>query len=159
MSLAPEAGWSQDYAITITLKPFLYKESLESQYDKLWEEVDKMYKFSACWQQTIVVEVTKSFNIHAHGFIKVRNSRNALRTIYDFFRKNASIGFVYVKPVECHNTWLEYVLKDIKKTYDTLYCRRPIMIDQFDYITEIIYYELFDKSLPGTDKATVKENK
>lgn len=132
---------SQEYAITITLQPKLFKQSIEKQYDMLENEIRQKIETDNIYL-TLVVELTKSYNIHAHGFIKVIN-KNAVRFIYDSFRNNPVIGYIYVKPVDDHGKWLDYITKNLKMTKDTLNCRIPIICDELDLIGDDALFAVY----------------
>lgn len=132
---------TQDYALTVTLQPKYHKLSVEEQYDLLNNQINIITKRYPNVFLTLVVELTKSFNIHAHGFIKSPLEKTALRKMYDIFRNDVIIGYIYIKPIDDHSKWLEYICKDIDKTRESMYCRLPVIIDQFDYLPSDLYYK------------------
>jgi len=115
--------------------------SIEQQFDLLESEIKGICNDDKILM-VMIAELTKSFNIHAHGYIKVR-VKNAQRFIHDLFRGNKIIGYICLKPVDDHQKWLDYIIKDIQKTTGTLYCRIPIIVDELSYIPDDI---LFQKS-------------
>lgn len=126
--------YTQDYALTVTLQPKYHKLAVEEQYDLLNNRINDILKQNRFVKITLIVELTKSFNIHGHGFIKIKLSRTSLRQMYDIFRNDKIIGYVYLKPIDDHVKWLDYTTKDIKQTMINCLSRDPIIIDQFDYI-------------------------
>lgn len=110
-----------DFAITLTMKPRLFKNKLEDQYDMLKDEITRLTKFNSC---IFVCELTKSMNVHAHGLVRARSKR----LVYDIFRSSNIIGFILVKP-KVSEGWLDYMFKDVKETKETLFCRHPLMIN------------------------------
>lgn len=131
--------FSQNYAITVTLQPKLFKQSIEQQYDALQEDI-KEIKGDSNIMISLVVELTKSYNIHAHGFICAR-SKIAKRYIHDKFRKRISTGFIYLKPIDNHDVWLKYVTKNIEETRSTIYCRPPVLVDELEVIPSEVYWK------------------
>lgn len=139
MSLENPSGYSQCYALTLTLKPHNYRFTIEEQYEKLNIEIKKLDKCKL----TIVAEITKTYNIHAHGFIKLNsNIKDNKKYIYDTFRKSKVIGFLYIKDVDDHVKWLSYILKEYHQTRNILHCKDPTLIDQLNYIPlDILFQE------------------
>lgn len=131
---------SVDYAFTLTCKPQLYSQSIEQQFDKAEDEIkdrfNKIKGYKASF--TVVCELTRSFNCHFHGIVKLVGNAirpiNFLRKFYDAFRGSKIIGHVFFKPVDNFLNWIEYIKKDIPYTYSNLKCRHPVI--QNDYKIE-----------------------
>jgi len=136
--------YSQEYAITVTLLPKLFKQSIEKQYEMLETEIQNMLEHRSI-HLTLVVELTKSYNIHAHGFIRVSQQKNAVRYIYDIFRNSPVTGHIYVKPVDDHPKWLEYICKSLKETKESMYCKPPIICDELDLIPQDALFAVYGK--------------
>ena len=71
------------------VKPNLYRYSLEDQFDIFLNEYKKLFPENKKYKRTLVMEITKNCNIHAHG-IMYFDSR---RQFFDKIRKNKVIGF------------------------------------------------------------------
>lgn len=124
-------NYSVDYAFTITLKPKrMFQQEPEKQFDEtmyhlvgLLESINSKY--------SMVIELTKSFNIHYHGVIKFplhdnNGEYDCMKTFYSLFRKDSKIGYVYLKQVTEMSIWIEYLCKDLYKTNQCV--GRPIII-------------------------------
>lgn len=142
---APGIGITQQYAFTVTLKPHLYDDPAETQYDKTYEVLKVMLR-KISHQFTLVAELTKNANLHYHGIITFENrSKNIVKYWYDQFKsivkaykklhpygdKGILFGFTNIKPITEYSVWIEYISKDIKLTNESL-GRLPIIIDDFN---------------------------
>jgi len=125
--------WSCDWEITLTLLPSQYEDSPEIQYISLLKELKKLKRLFS-FKLSLCAELTGQSNIHAHGFIKVRErEKGTLRAwINDIFRKNTIIGRIYIKPYDDFNIWKDYCLKDKWDTEKDIFCN-PVMYDDFNY--------------------------
>jgi hypothetical protein len=141
------------YCITLTLRPVFYKKSLEEQYDMLYEELRNIIKKENDIRVTMIVECTKSYNIHAHGLIQLddlKPNRVTKRKIHDLFRSSKIIGFIYLKIMEDLLSWMIYICKDINETRLILRCRFPILFDHLDQIPLSIYFKCMDEAMMKT---------
>lgn len=108
------------YAVTITLKPQVRRDTAEYQYDKYASYVVTTIKelFPECIL-TLVCELTKSFDIHFHGTICFKKSKmrgnvvNVPKWFSDKFRGNKTIGYVLLKVVDDSVKWNDYIMKSI----------------------------------------------
>lgn len=133
---------SVDYAITVTLKSKCHKFDIERQYDIMKFELMKFH-YDVDQRATFVIELTKSYNIHAHGIVKILELHVAdyKRKIYDYFRNNVRIGFILVTDITDFNKWVEYITKDVKETKLKLFLRSPILIDDYECIPQDILFQ------------------
>lgn len=134
-------GYTQEYAVTVTLLPKVRKYTAVEQYDKYASEVvafiTQTFPLS---KLTLVCELTKSFDIHFHGSIRfslnaIKNVKNICRFFTDKFRKHAFIGYVCIKVVDNEPVWRQYISKTLKEFSDDV-GRRPILRD------DLIKYEI-----------------
>lgn len=113
---------SVDYSFTLTLKPKLYKDVAEQQYDKTYREVILTLK-TLSPHFTCVAELTKGMNIHYHGQIKFFNFKprtNLGKKFVDTFRASESIGFVSIKQITDSLGWKQYITKELEVTRDSI---------------------------------------
>jgi len=128
---------SVDFALTCTLQPKFCKYPIELQCSEMDDEFKnciKKVKDSAV-KCTAVIELTKSFNVHLHAIISYvfykKPNIPILRQIYDCFRDSKIIGFVFAKPVEDFYIWTQYIMKDVRKTMETLKCFHPVISNDY----------------------------
>lgn len=124
---------SQQYAITLTLNPKLFKLSPLLQLNALHEVLnglvgDEKLDLSIC------CEFTQNGNIHAHGFVRVPlngiGKKNPIYQInYAFKKYNDIMGYIMVKPIDSYHGWLHYCLKDYNESKIELETENPIAID------------------------------
>lgn len=125
---------SFNYAFTITLVRRLYDLKPEEQYDLV--VADLMYDIvDISTKRTVILECTKSFNIHFHGVMKIpiTDHVRCVKKFYDKWRKHRFVGYTNIKQMEDYG-WIEYIKKDIAKTHRAI-DRRPILWDDFNYFT------------------------
>lgn len=130
---------SVPYAVTLTLNPYFHVFALEQQYDivdQALKDIMKKSKFEP--DLTMICEVTLRMNLHFHGIVTLNGFTlpvNCLRYVNDMFRdvkyKNRQIfgSQRCIKPIDNWPVWQTYILKDVDKTRNILYCRHPIMFD------------------------------
>lgn len=101
------------HAITVTLKPKYYSRTIGEQYHLVRNEIEDIQNI----EYNLIFELTSSFNVHAHGIVKLKkvNRYSELRQLYDIFRRCISIGFVCIKPIDDIKKWTEYCYKDKDK--------------------------------------------
>lgn len=121
------------YSYTITLKPRMYIDPAEIQFDLTFSELRTILR-SLSVKFTLVAEVTKKgHNIHYHGTITLPMSRkNPIKRFIDAFRKTKHYGFVSIKQITEENGWKEYIKKELKETKEEIE-RRPVIEDDFNY--------------------------
>jgi len=122
---------SQQYALTITLNPKLFTLDVLTQRNQLMSVLNGLIADEKL-DLSVIVEFTQSFNIHAHGFVRVplKLSRNPIFLIHDIFRKYKSlIGFIYIKPISEYHNWLHYCLKDYHLTKVELEGENPVILN------------------------------
>lgn len=123
------------WAITITLKPKMYRYTLAEQHAHASEEILKLRKYCS---MSIIAEITKACNIHYHGVIKMHDSTlTAMRGsvqcfVTDAFRKSQVIGYVNLREYTDRG-WVMYVVKDTAKTILDLK-EHPVICDDLDML-------------------------
>lgn len=124
-----------DYAITFTLNPHMYKLMPEDQADMAVAMIKTVFP-EELYKKTLVLELTKSFNVHVHGIMYSKTKRE----IYDRLRKNKILGFITVKQIENWSDWVDYITKDTIVTYKQLNCRHPVPVNDHQ-IPFRLYFE------------------
>lgn len=111
----PKTGMSQAYALTITLRPMLYKHVAYEQYRRSYVEVFDLFKRHGC-EITLVTELTKQYNVHYHGIVQVPmilcSKQPGAKTIFDMLRQLKYIGHTVVDPITDEEGWNRYICKD-----------------------------------------------
>lgn len=114
--LTPTPTDSCDYHMTVTLKPRLYKYTVQEQIDLTAEKLRIVLIDTL---NTCVIECTKSYNIHYHIIFKVplhltNNPRkfiiDRLRNFHNFF------GYIKIDQVIHYDKYIDYIRKDINET-------------------------------------------
>lgn len=128
-------GSSYEMAFTVTLKPKLYDYRATEQYDLSFQQIfEKLLLLSYKNQFTLVAELTKNFNIHYHGIVKMPlEGKSCMKKFHDAFRGSKLFGFVNIKQITEQPIWIEYISKEIGNTRD-LVSRPPVIYDYFSYI-------------------------
>jgi len=114
-----------DYSFTVTLKPKMYGDEPEIQYDKVTYNLYTLLK-TLSNNFTLVAEVTQNMNIHYHGIIELHHKKKW----YSVFRKSDMFGFTVCLEITKMVTWKEYISKSIVQTNTDLN-RRPIINDDY----------------------------
>lgn len=118
-----------NFSFTITLKPSMYRDEPEIQYDKCIYNLYTLLK-SLTNNFTLVVELTQSMNIHMHGIIELHHKKKW----YTTFRKSDIFGFTVCREITDMVKWKEYISKSLEETYKVLN-RRPIINDDYNVYT------------------------
>lgn len=130
MSCVPT--WSFQYAITLTLKPTQYKKTPEEQYRLLEDALFEINHKCKSWlKMDILCELTKNYNIHAHGIFIFNLGNHKLKHVHNLFRDSKIFGFIYIKPIDNYNVWYDYITKS-----------RLHFLQQMDKCVPIILNEL-----------------
>lgn len=119
------------YAFTITLQPKLYKLKPEEQYDKTYMHVAKLLK-SMNTDVDLIAELTRSANLHMHGIIRFKNFKpktNLMVMFHNSFRNDSFVGFVNIKQITDEKKWLDYIMKDVNTTLESIH-RPPIILNE-----------------------------
>lgn len=121
--------FSCDYALTVTLKPKqLFKMDANKQLACTKDLLVNRLEEIGIYCKSIVVELTKAYNIHYHGVFCVK--KNVIKNLHivemgkyvcDKFRNNPLFGFIDVKQCTDVKKWIEYMMKDIKRTYKLMH--------------------------------------
>lgn len=103
---------SIDFAITITLKPSQYRDTWEKQRHNTAGALVKIFK--DC-KMTLIVELTKSDNIHYHGVwsCPIALCNDPKKYFFDRLRPFSRIGKSECAQVINWDTWTNYLRKDI----------------------------------------------
>lgn len=126
------------YSFTITLKPLMFKKEPEDQYDYVIPEIVGIMNMISL-KYSMVVELTKSYNIHLHGVIQFNlTDTPCIKRWYKAWRNQPRIGFTNIKQITDFEGWKEYITKSFKETMDNIN-RRPIIKDDLELWTPIDY--------------------
>lgn len=113
--------YTQEYAFTITLQPKLHKHSIRHQLDCTAYSILPLFPHCLI---TIVVELTKQYNVHYHGIIQfykpLLKGKTPLSYWYNKLRNHATIGFTCLKVIDDIENWKKYITKDIITTKEEL---------------------------------------
>jgi hypothetical protein len=103
------------HCITITLRPSSYDFDIDKQ---LLLALAELYDLKDEITFSLVVELTKAFNIHFHGIVEYKGFTNQshLRLLHYAFRAKKVIGHVCIKPMSDIEGWRTYMYKDIEET-------------------------------------------
>lgn len=130
--MARQILMSQQFAITLTLNPKLFKHNVLQQRSILQGTINTIDASNKC-TLGLCCEITQNGNIHAHGFVKVplEGKKNPIFRIHDVFRPYMDIiGFICIKPITTYHNWLHYCLKEHASTVLELDSENPIIIDE-----------------------------
>lgn len=120
------------YALTCTIQPFVRQLLAKEQYTLLHEYVVRELK-KFCDQLTLVVELTKSYDLHFHGVITfpigIWNPGLYLR---DALRKDPLIGFITLPLITDPLGWLTYISKSLLEVKTSI-GEPPVLIDDHDW--------------------------
>lgn len=116
-----------DYFFTVTLLPIMYKKDIDKQYDETANELYVSLKLLS-EKITLVAELSKSFNVHYHGIIRLDGSK---RKFVNMFRGDKKFGFVNLSPIKSESKVYAYISKDIKISTEEL-GRRAIIRDDYN---------------------------
>jgi len=128
---------SLEYAITVTLKPVMYRHAAEIQFSQTYEVLLKHLR-TFTPRITLLAELTKDFNVHYHGLIQfskddVLRYHNLAKRFKDSFRKSKVFGHIVIVMAHDLPGWKEYCTKDLEETYRLL-GTGPVFIDYFNYV-------------------------
>lgn len=118
-----------NYSFTVTLKPKMYGDEPEIQYDKNVYDLYSLLK-TLTNNFTLVVELTQNMNIHMHGIIELHHKKKW----YSAFRNSTQFGFTSCREIYDMAKWKEYISKSFIETYVTIN-RRPIINDDYEAFT------------------------
>lgn len=118
-----------DYFFTVTLLPIMYKKDIDKQYDETANELYVSLKLLS-EKITLVAELTRQFNVHYHGIIKLEGSK---RKFVNMFRGDKKFGYVSLAPIKegTSSKVYAYISKDIKISTEEL-GRRAILRDDYN---------------------------
>lgn len=119
------------FSLTITLLPKLYKYDIDRQYDETANELQLMLR-QISNNFTLVCELTNNMNIHYHGIIELCSSK---RKLVNIFRGHNKFGYISSRELFNQESWITYIKKDIKNTYEEL-GRRSILKDDYKIFTD-----------------------
>lgn len=123
-----ELKMSSQFALTITLHPRMYAQSVLHQRSYIQGILNQLI----CDQQadiSAIVELTQSGNIHVHAFIRVplQGKKGVNVLINNLFRKHSDVGCICIKPISTYHGWLHYCLKDYHQTKVELDSEDPVI--------------------------------
>lgn len=141
----PPIRYSNEYAITITLKPSMYHMTAVMQRNAIQGIINSLTDIKI----SVMVELTKSFNVHLHGTVKVpmKGLKSPEHIVNDVFRNLKDVGYVCVKPIDDYPHWQSYCLKDYAVTKNELN-ENPVIRDDNElfpaFMLHKIQYDLPD---------------
>lgn len=110
------------YSFTITLKPNMYKYEPAQQLGLTCREI--IHSLKHLGDIYLLVELTKSYNIHYHGiicFFKTGQTANKnMRSFHSLFRGSKQIGYTNIKVIDDMNGWTAYLHKDLSNTEEII---------------------------------------
>lgn len=114
-------SYSCDLAFTITLKPSEYRRTYEDQYKGSCYLLTSIFNAGGC-KYTMVAELTKQYNIHYHGIIKIPTERgkDSIKWFFDRLRLLSFIGRSECEQVKNYEKWTTYIMKDVDRDIDVL---------------------------------------
>lgn len=116
-----------DYFFTVTLLPIMYKKDIDKQYDDTANELYVSLKILS-EKITLVAELSRNFNVHYHGIIRLDGSK---RKFVNMFRGDKKFGFVNLSLIKSAEKVYAYISKDIKISTEEL-GRRVIIHDDYN---------------------------
>lgn len=134
-----EKVWSQQYAITITLNPSLFHLATQFQRNAIQGVLNGIVQNGDA-QLSLICEMTQSYNIHLHGFVKIpitKSKKSVIHQIHNIFRDLKDIGYICVKPIDKYIGWLSYCLKEYERTLLELEGHNPVIINDMGDFTDI----------------------
>jgi len=143
--------WTHDFAITVTLNRHQKRLEPQKQFEVSAHLLSSMLSSPAnrrtmALRATIVTELTVNSDIHYHVIIKCQYDKSVRSyKIYleNLFRNSKIFGFVCVKPVEHYDKWVEYIKKDVQKTFDLLgIC--PVVKDDYEIFPKNLNFQLHE---------------
>lgn len=128
-------SYSSEFALTITLHPKMYHMAMIMQRNALQGILNSLQEYC---KMSMIVEITTSYNIHAHGVIQVplNHNKSVQHIVHDIFRCIKDIGFICVKPIDDSEGWLDYCLKDYHIT-NTELIENPVIIDNCGFFSPL----------------------
>lgn len=117
------------YFFTVTLKPYMFQKDATEQYDETAPKlVNILEKLRA--SGLVVAELTKSFNIHYHGYIDIKTrNKYPMKLFVDCCRIYKCLGMVNISQVKDEMLVKAYIKKAMDITCDMI--NRPSII--FNY--------------------------
>lgn len=132
-----------DFALTVTLTRALRAFGPAHQLDKSSRELQVL--LNDCKipvKYSCIYELTQNSDVHYHLILKltyISKIRSYKIYIENLFRKSKVFGYVCVKPVTEYSKWVEYMSKDLQKTYNLLGLN-PIIHDDYCLFEEDIMF-------------------
>lgn len=144
----PQKEVTCEYFLTLTLKPFLYKESVKRQLEITEDQIKDFLKHMDA-SGVMVFETTKSANVHYHALLTFNVpefiSKRLIYYVQDYFRKSKVIGFVDCQQVIDYKKVLFYLFYDYEETELNTEIK-PVQFNKSDYKVDIWSPEFdFDK--------------
>lgn len=131
--------WSSPWAITLTLNPKMFHLNVLQQRNSIQGIINGLC-YDSNIKMSLVCEMTQHYNCHFHGFVQVAFRASARKTIphyvADALRSIKDLGFWCVKPIEDHQGWLNYCLKEYEVTKIALDGESPIISDHCNVLLQ-----------------------
>jgi len=138
--------------ITVTLSPKMYKYTASEQLD-MTRSLIKEALSNRNAISTIVAELTSQHNIHYHCYVKTYKDYSDIYVKYthDKLRKIINFGKRQITQVQFENSYIDYLQKDISKTYKTTHCW-PVIQDECNLIpTQFEFMTASNEAKSNTD--------
>lgn len=141
--------YSTDLAFTITLKPTEYRHTYQEQYKGTAHILTSIFDSNGC-KYSMVAELTKQYNIHYHGIMKVplERGRDSCAWFFDRLRKLTCFGRSECEQVMNYDKWTKYIAKDIKRDLDIV----TVIKDDYN-ILDITLQDSEDESGASSEQA------
>jgi len=141
----PEKFTTVEYFITFTLKPYQYKDDVETQRSRGIKAIEGFFLALEA-SGLVIFELTKNMNVHFHSVVKFHTHQSVINRlkfhIHDYFRASKVIGYVDFQQVLDYNKVLKYLLYDYKET-EQLTQLNPICWNEKNEYQEIGQVEYF----------------
>lgn len=151
---------SVQYFLTLTLtRHFSQSNMIAEQFD-ISTTLFNDFQFNDM-KATCVAELTEAGVIHMHALVdfELPKKGNIIRDFQDMLRlKSYSkiFGFMKMDPANDYNKIVDYLSKDLKKTYDDLKRKRhPVIKDDFNIFNKTIWNVNWGVALPMLAKAAM----
>lgn len=131
MTNKAETKYGQLYAITVTMNPKVFVNDINTQKKLLQQAIGNLTNIIKI---SLICELTKSFNVHAHGVIQIQmdntTTRSPKQRIANLFRMLSNVGFVAIKDLDNDVGWRDYCQKSYDDNLLEFEYDDPIIFDQ-----------------------------
>lgn len=110
----PNLNKSDDFCMTFTLLPNLYKYCPDIQYRMSEKQIYRVMNCLPAEEYLLAVEETKDHNIHYHTYVKFPRDyllRDMKKMIRKLIQNECTLGFYKVKTCYDRENWIAYMHK------------------------------------------------